>query len=304
MGVLLSLIAALCYGTSDFAAGVGGRRGDSGAVAVIAQPIALIAAVIAIAIAPAAPTASALWWGAVAGVGSGVGTLALYRGLAVARMSVVAPLSGVLTAALPALAGALSGETLSPLTWVGVGIAVPGALLVSLQPASVSADAAGPGGGIAATVATGAVSLPRRTAPVPRSNGVGYGIVAGVGFAVLFIGLARAGTRSGAWPLVPSQLVSIVVIVAVVALGRRAPAAAWRQSMWPSIVSGALGGIASLAYLAATGFGQLAVVAVITALYPAATVLLARIVEHERWGRLQLVGLACAAAAVVLTALG
>lgn len=295
MGVLLSLVAALCYGTSDFAAGVGGRRGDSTAVAAIAQPIALLASLVAVAVVPMAPTFPALAWGVVAGIGSGVGTLALYRGLAVARMSVVAPLSGVVTAAVPAVTGALLGDTLSVLTWVGVGIAVPAALLVSLQPAPVAAPS--PTGASSPVDAAAAASADRR-------GGVGYGILAGLGFAVLFIALSRAGTHAGAWPLVPTQLVSVIVILIVAAAGRRASREAWRRSLRPGLLCGVLSGVASLAYLSATGFGQLAVVAVITALYPAATVLLARIIEHEHWGRLQMVGLGCAALAVALTAIG
>lgn len=280
MGALLSLVAAICYGTSDFYAGVGGRRGDSSAVAMIVQPLALVAAVIAVPLVPrGAPTVATLGWGALAGLGSGAGTLALYRGLAMARMSVVAPLSGAITAALPAVVGAAFGDRLSAWAWVGVGLAVPAALLVSLH----------------------------REPPGGRSRraGVGYGVAAGVGFAVLYIALARAGTSAGAWPLIPTQVISLGVIAALVARGRRRiPRGAWRASLRPAVVAGALGGIASLAYLAATGAGQLAAVAAITALYPAATVVLARVVEHEHWARVQVLGLVCAAASVMLTGLG
>ncbi|WP_417563843.1 EamA family transporter [Microbacterium sp.] len=279
MGVLLSLLAAICYGTSDFAAGIGGRRGDAGAVAIIAQPITLVAAVVAVlVVSPPAPTASALWWGAAAGVASGVGTLALYRGLATARMSVVAPLSGVLTAAIPVVVGALLGDRLPWLAWVGVGIAVPAALLVSLVP-----DDSGRA----------------------RHSGVVEGVIAGVGFALLFIALAQTGTDAGAWPLVPTQAVSVVVVVAAAIPHARRPAReAWGPSLRPGLLTGVLGGAAALAYLSATGFGQLAVVAVITALYPAVTVLMARFIEHERWAPLQLVGLVAAVVAVVLIGIG
>lgn len=279
MGVLLSLVAAVCYGTSDFAAGIGGRRGDAGAVAIIAQPLTLVAAVVAVLVASApAPTAGALWWGAVAGIGSGIGTLALYRGLATARMSVVAPLSGVLTAALPVVVGAFLGDRLPWLSWVGVAVAVPAALLVSLHP---GADGRA------------------------QHSGVAEGIIAGVGFAVLFIALAQAGTDAGAWPLVPTQAVSVVVVVAAaLPPGRRPAREAWEPSLRPGLLSGVLGGLAALAYLFATGFGQLAVVAVITALYPAVTVLMARFIEKERWARLQVVGLVGAIAAVVLIGVG
>jgi|SRR5215471_17343836 len=109
MGVVLALLSALCYGSSYFVAGAGGRRSDPTAVTVIAQPFGLVAAAVAdIALSGRSPTLHALWWGALCGVGSGGGG-SLYRGLAVARMSVIGPLSAVLSAALPAVTGLIAG---------------------------------------------------------------------------------------------------------------------------------------------------------------------------------------------------
>jgi uncharacterized membrane protein len=98
MGVVLALLSAMCYGTSDFAAGVGGRRSGPVAVTAIAQPFGLIAAAVAVlALSGRSPAPHALWWGALSGVGSGAGTVSLYTGLATARMSVVAPLSAAIS---------------------------------------------------------------------------------------------------------------------------------------------------------------------------------------------------------------
>lgn len=273
VGVLLGLLAALCYGSSDFTAGIGGRRSDPGAVTVIAQPLGLIAAAVALLIFPAhAPSAGALWWGALSGVGSGVGTVALYRGLAVAQMSVVAPLSAVLSAALPALTGVLLGNRLAPLAWAGIATAFPAVALVSIP-------------------AVGGYGS--------RRAGVVTGTVAGAGFALLFIALDRAGTSAGAWPLLPGQAVAAMVVLAWISPASQRPdPKAWPRA-WPAgAAAGLTGGVANLLYLAATGAGQLAVVAVVTALYPAVTVLLARIGLHERWSRLQIIGLAASVAAV------
>ena len=275
VGVLLGLLAALCYGSSDFTAGIGGRRSDPGAVTVIAQPMGLIAAAVALAIFPArAPAAGALWWGALSGVGSGVGTVALYRGLAVAQMSVVAPLSAVLSAMLPALTGVLLGNRLAPLAWAGIATAFPAIVLVSIPAA----------GGYGS-----------------RRAGVATGIIAGAGFALLFIALDRAGTSAGAWPLLPGQAVAAMVVIALTWISpasQRPDPKAWPRAWPPGAAAGLTGGVANLLYLAATGAGQLAVVAVVTALYPAVTVLLARIGLHERWSRLQIIGLAASVAAV------
>lgn len=279
MGVLLALLSALCYGSSDFTAGVGGRRSDPSAVTVIAQPFGLTAAAVAVIVLSArSPAPHALWWGALSGVGSGVGTVSLYRGLAVARMSVVAPLSAVLSAALPALAGFLLGEHLTALTWAGIAIAMPAVALVSLQPADGQGS---------------------------RRAGIVTGVAAGAGFALLFIALDRAGTSAGAWPLLPGQAVAAVMVLAWAAAPRNRPGRkAWSQAWRLGVTAGVLGGIANLLYLAATGAGQLAVVAVVTALYPAVTILLARLTLHERWSQLQIIGLAASAIAVAAISIG
>jgi drug/metabolite transporter (DMT)-like permease len=283
MGLLLALVSAVCYGTSDFVAGVGGRRGMPSAVTMIAQPFGLLAALAAVALLPSpAPTSLTLWWGALSGVGSGVGTIALYRGLARGQMSVVAPLSAVLAAALPALVGVLIGDRLSVVAWVGIAIALPSIVLVTVR-TGAPLGGAGSGGG----------------------TGIGYGLVAGTGFAMLFIGLARAGTRAGAWPLVLGQLLAVAIVAGVFFIPTLRPDRAdWSPSLWFGVSAGVLAGLANLAYLTATGHAQLTVVAVLTALYPAVTVVLARLVLHERWDRLQAAGLLAAAAAVAMITAG
>lgn len=277
--VLLGLMAALCYGSSDFTAGVGGRRSSPAAIAAVAQSFSLAAAGLAIvALSPRSPAAGILQWGALSGVGSGIGIVALYRGLAVARMSVVAPVSAVLAAALPALVGFLIGEHLRPLAWIGIVTALPAVALTSAQHTSDEGS---------------------------RRAGIAAGIVAGAGFALMFIALAQAGPSAGAWPLIAGQGVAALIVMAWLIPAQNRPGrAAWSRSWWPGTLAGLLAGIANLLYLAATGVGQLAVIAVVTALYPAATVLLARLGLQERWSRVQMVGLLISIAAVTAISLG
>jgi drug/metabolite transporter (DMT)-like permease len=274
VGVILGLLAALAYGTSDFIAGAAGRRGHPAVVAAVTQPLGLLAAALAVVVLSArAPSPAALWWGALSGVGTGVGTLALYWGLSVSRMSVVAPISGVLTAGLPAVAGALIGQHLSVLAWAGVAAGIPAVALVSAQPGD---------------------------GPAARGrDGVIAGLVAGAGFALLFIALDRAGTTAGAWPLLPGQALGTVLIWAWLIPARNRPRrGAWGPSARSGLPAGILGGTANLLYLAATGVGQLAVVAVITALYPVFTILLARVVFREPWSRIQVAGMVVSAFAI------
>jgi uncharacterized membrane protein len=279
MAILLALLSALAYGVSDFGAGVASRRSEAGVVSTIVLAIGLGCGSIATAIDPGVGArAGALLWGAASGLGGGAGTLALYQGFAVGRITIVATLSAILAAVVPALVGVVTGDALHGATLVGVVIAIPAIALVSWH-----ADATERGEARAS---------------------VGYGLLAGLAFALLFIGLDRAGTRSGAWPLVPSELVGLVVLVP---FGVRAYA---RVGLPPSrdlalvVGVGVVGGVAGLLFLAATGHGQLAIVAVVTSLYPAFTVLLARVLLAEHWSRTQAVGLAVAAAAIVLVSVG
>ncbi len=279
MGALLGLMAALAYGISDFGAGLASRRFAPGPVAAIAQTCGLLTAALALLVFPGVgPTGAVLGWGAISGLGSTLGTLALYRGLSVGRMSVVATLSAVLTAVIPAVVGLASGEHLSVPAEVGIAIAVPAIGLVSWHGQVDEGNA-------------------------PRAA-VAYGVLAGLGFALLFIALSQAGTRSGAWPLLPGQAVS-VLLVAPFALHSLASTGKPSLSAGALTVgAGVLSGTANLLFLAATGRGQLAVVAVLTSLYPAVTVVLARAFLAERWTRLQAIGLLTAAASVALVSGG
>jgi uncharacterized membrane protein len=276
MGIVFALLSAVSYGSSDFIAGLASRRCGVGAVAMIAQPCGLVAALLALVLFRGEPpSAVALLWGAVSGVGSGLGTVVLYRGFAIGRMSVVAPLSAIVTAVVPALVGISLGEPLSARALAGIAIAVPATGLVSWQPRGANQG----------------------------RLGVLHGLVSGAGFALLFIALDRAGTAAGAWPLVPGQVVALLVVISV-AWYYIDDRSSWRPAIVPSMAAGLLGGAANLLFLAATGPGQLAIVSVITALYPAVTILFARMIIGERWNRLQSIGLLTAAAAIVLVSIG
>jgi len=272
LGILFSLAAAVGYGASDFLAGVAGRRGAAASVALLAEPFGLISALFGLWLIPwTGPTGSSLAWGALSGVGSGLGILFLYRGLAQGRMTVVAPVAGILTALIPAVVGLALGNRPGFIALAGMVIALPAVALVSRQT----------GGGLS------------------RSSGVPEALIAGVCFAVLFIALDRAGTHSGTWPLVSGQLVAMLVIGAAAIQGRAVPMD-WRRLAPLAMAAGVLGGVGNILFLSATGRGELAVVAVMASLYPAVTVLLARVGLGERMVAIQKVGLLMAAVAVVL----
>lgn len=281
MGVTLALLAAIAYGVGDFIGGLGGRRAHAALMPVAVQVVGVVLSLSVALVVGGSPTTSAWAWGAVSGVGSGVGNVCLLRGLAVGRMSVVAPLSAVVTAALPALVGLLTGDRLEPWGWAGIVLALPAVALAS--------RAEGDAG-------------------VQRQD-VAYGLGAGLGFALLFVALDRAGTDAGAWPLVPGQVVGLVIVLVVAApliarLRRdREPWGLAAVVRWGG-AAGVLGATANLLFLVATGSGQLTVTAVLAGLYPAFTVLLAVVVLHERMNHSQRAGLAGAAVAIALIVTG
>lgn len=278
LGVLLALGGALAYGVSDFAGGVASRRTSVWPVAFTACLGAALATVVLALRLPGDPEGSDLLWGALGGIGSGAGTAFLYRGFTRGRMGVVGPVSAVGAALLPAAVGVLSDERPSLLVWAGMLVALPGIWLVAQEP--VDGDSVR-----------------------GRADGLADGVIAGLGFGLLFAALGQVPEGAGYWPLTVTQLVSLVAVVgAAVALGGDpVPRVAGH---WLGLGSGVAATIAVLGFLLARHQGLLSVSAVLTSLYPAATVLLATVFLHERLHRVQSLGLALCGVSVVCVALG
>lgn len=289
--VLLALTSAVGYGTGDFLGGQGSRRTSPAQLSLIVQCTGLLVATAAVLITVhGRPPAHVIAWGALCGVGSALGNQALYRGLATGAMNVVAPLSAVLTAALPALVGLAGGEQLGLPGWAGLIIAAPAIALISTAPAHE------PSGRPEAT------TNPRSR---PVGLGVGWGLLAGCGFGLLFIGLDKAGTGSGAWPLLLDQTVAVILVGLVHTATHRqltttTHRASWSDALRWGVPAGLCGAAGNIFFFLATGSGLLTVVAVLSALYPAITVILAAVVLHEKAGASQLAGLILAALAVAL----
>ncbi|MDN4173129.1 EamA family transporter [Nocardioides sp. SOB77] len=284
MGVLLALGAALAYGVGDFVGGFASQRVSAWAVALTAQVGGATAVLVLAMVVDGSPTSTDLAWAVLGGLGNGLGTAFLYRGLSSGRMGVVAPVSGVAATLLPVAVGVLSGERPSTLVWLGVVSAVPAIWLVARDPA---AGARQPDDGLA----------PRRTA------GVVDGLLAGLGFGTLFAALAEIPEEAGLLPLAVNQLVAGAAVVAV-AVAAHAPWVPRQRGAALGLVSGLLGATATGCFMLATREGYLTVAAVLTSLYPAVTVVLAAVLLREPVHRSQAVGLALCAGAVVLVAAG
>ncbi|MFC4913439.1 EamA family transporter [Actinomadura gamaensis] len=242
MGEALALAAAVGFGTTHFLSGLLSRRVDATAVALVAQ---LGGTLIALLAAPwfAAPhvTPGDLAWGALSGVGTGVGVAFLYRALGEGDFSVVVPLSDVAAVALPVLVGVLVlSERPGAFAWVGMAAAIPALYLVARPAASsqASADAGKQGGGSRGGGSRGRGSRSsalrgggsRDWASFVRvggSAGTRDALVAGVAFAVQFVALARTGSDAGLWPLVASRVASVVAILPMAS-------AMWREADEPA----------------------------------------------------------------------
>ena len=277
LAIVFALASAISYGGSDFAAGLAARSVSVIQVTLVASAAALLAVAAAMPFAAAhPPAAAALAWGAAAGLGGTLGAFALYFGFRHAAFSVAGPLSAVGTAGFSVLAGLLLGERPTALALAGIILALPAIVGVS---------------------ASAAQEHTRSFA------GVAAGLVAGACFALLLVGLDQAGSGSGLWPVAAAQVAELVVALAV--------AAVTGNLRWPgtragglAAVTGATGAAGTILYFLATHRGLLAVTAVLTSLYPAVTIVLARALLGERLTRLRLAGLGLAAACVALIAAG
>ena len=279
LAILLALASAAGYGSSDYAGGLAARRAGVIRTTILAQGVSAALMILILPLAArSAPSSAALAWGAAAGLGEAIGALALYAGFRDAQFSVAGPLSAIGSAGFSVLAGLLLGERPGTLAMIGIGLALPAIVGVSASPA-------GPG---------------RAGAGHPAA-GVIWGLLAGASFAVLFIALNRAGTGSGLWPAVASQVTALVAVTCLGALTGEARLPS-RRATGPAALTGATGAAAEVLYFYATHAGLLAVTAVLTSLYPAVTIVLARVFLGERLTVTRLTGLCLAAASVGLIA--
>lgn len=286
MAILLALCSAAAYGLSDFVGGLISRRTSAWSVAVVAQLSATTCTALVALFVDGSPTTGHFLWAVLAGLGGGAGTGFLYRGFAAGRMSVVAPVSAVGAALVPVLAGTVGGERLSIIIWAGIVCALPGIWLVSSSIEEL------PDGDDAA--------------PLPRESlaaGVVDGVLAGLGFGLLFAGLGQIPDSAGFWPLTLAQAVAVpsVVLLATVV---RSPWLPRERTAWWALLAGPLGATGTAAFLLATQSGFLTVAGVLSSLYPATTVLLAALVLKEKIHRAQGLGLGLCALAIGLVAGG
>ena len=285
MVYLLALGSALLYGAADFTGGLTTRRAGTIPVVVLSQASGLVLVALLLPLLPeASPTRADMLWGIAAGLTGGIGVALLYRALAIGIMAVVAPTTAVCAVTIPVVTSVLMGERPVPLAIAGIALGILSIILVSQQRATDPAEAG---------------DQPVR----PRRSGVGTALISGVAIGFFFLTLAQTKANAGMWPLLASRGVSVLLFVAIALAGRislRMPAPAVRLA----VICGIMDMLANALYLLAGREGPLSIVVTLSSLYPASTVLLARVVLGERLNLLQISGVGCALAAVVLIVSG
>ena len=277
MAALLALCGAFSWGVGDFLGGLASRKLQVLVVLAVSQAIGLVGiALWVLAAGDPFPGVVELLPAAGAGVAGVVGLGALYRGLAVGAMGIVAPISAA-SPLVPLAVDAARGTTPAALQWAGIALVLTGIVTLSREPSSAG---------------------DRRLAA-----GVGLALVAALGFGLFVVGLDAGADESAPWAVVAARAASVsIAVVAALAMSvsLRPP-----RRLLPLLVGIGVFDTAANVFVAfATTHGSAGIVAVLSALYPVVTVVLARIVLAERLSSARRVGGVVAIAGAVLVAAG
>ncbi len=272
LSVVFGLLSALTWGAADFGGGRASRRGPVFGVVILTQAVGIvIAGGLTILRREPAPGPADLGWAALAGFAAALGIVCLYQGLATARITVVAPITGVLAATIPVAVGWLGQGLPGPVRIAGIGLALVAVVLVSTSADPLS----------------------------DRPAGVRFGLAAGVGLGLFNVFAAQFSAGIVFGPLVVVRIVEALVVGAVIVARRRS----WRlpRSVAPLAVAVGAGDMAGNAFFVlAAQAGRLDVASVLSSLYPVTTIVLAAALLRERVTRVHALGIAAAATAIVL----
>ena len=266
-----ALAASLSWGAGDFSGGVATRRAKVLSVVITAHSIGLILLIaLALIWSEPFPTTLDIFWGSVAGLAGAVGVVAFYQSLSVGRMGIIAPITAMLSAAVPVLFGVFFEGLPGPLQLIGFVLALIAVGLIS---------------------GLGVVK--------GRPKGLGLAFLAGLGFGSFFILISQVSHGAIFWPLASARLTSFLFLLAVILIRRQKVLP--KMSVLPVVfLAGALDVAGNVFFVLATHAGRLDVAAILSSLYPAVTVLLASIFLKERVTRLQTIGIIVALVAIPL----
>jgi drug/metabolite transporter (DMT)-like permease len=283
LAIVVGLASALTYGVADFFGGLGAKRTAPVVVTALAAVVGLVVLIPAALLVPGTVSFEAFLWGGLSGMTGALAVLLLYAALAIGPMSILSPLTAVLSALVPMTWGVFAGERLP--WWSYVALA----------------------GILVAIVLVGFV--PERGAVRPRLRGIVYAVVSGLLIGAFFILVDLAPADSGLYPIVANRAVSSTILMLVIAglvlaaRRRRSPAfPGLRGALLVILACGVADAAANVLILTGLRMGDLTVMSVLAALYPAGTIALAALVLKERIAPVQWVGLGLALASAAVLA--
>lgn len=273
--LVLVLLSIGLIGSADFFAGIAAKRSSPYAVAAWSQWAGIpVIAVVAMIFGGEIIFNDALL-GLLAGTGSVLGVIVMYRGFSVASVGVVATIAATFGAMLPIVVGLATGERPSMIVAIGLGFGVLSVALIGYIPGQAHLSV----------------------------TGVLHGIVAGSGFAAMVVAYAATSEESGLTPAVTGRVgAAVLATMAMLILGT--PRRLERSAVTSTVLAGSLAALGMGFFVVASQRGELVIVGVAIAMFPAVTVVLAALFLHERLARSQWFGLALAVSAVAMISIG
>lgn len=268
---LFGLASAASFGTADFSGGIAAKRAHVFGVLTVSRAcgLALVLAFAWISHEPL-PSRDDLLWACAAGFVGGLALPALYRALAIGKMGIAAPVTSVLSAALPVVVAGFTEGLPHAIQIAGLALALVALWFISRPDGQI------------------------------RPQGLGLALFAGLGFGSFLVFMKQATHAAVYWPLAAALAVSLVLAAIILMMQRGSLPA---MGVLPVVfAAGALDTFGNFFFILAAQRGRLDVAAVLSSFYPAFTVLLARLVLKERITRLQTAGMTAALIAVPLIA--
>jgi drug/metabolite transporter (DMT)-like permease len=278
IGVALALLSAISFGVSDFVGGIASRRVAALRVVLVSYPLAMVLLGLLAAVVGGPISAGAVVWGSLGGISQACGVWWLYAALGAGPISVVSPLTAVLSAAVPVGVGIAIGDRPGLVAAVGIALAMVAVVLVSRE-------------------ATDEDVTPHRFTMGVASLAIGSGVAFGLNFALIH----QTPVESRLWPLLFARMSAsmLVIIVAAASRNLRVP---FGKPLRLALTLPVLDASANVAMLLALHASLLSLTGVLISLYPAATVVLAMAVLRERVTRWQTLGMVLAAVSVAMIA--
>lgn len=273
--VVTSLLSAVMMGAGDFFGGIASKKAPVALVGFVGQMIGLLTVIPIIIFGSQPYNQTALVLGATAGGCGSIALMALYHGLAVGRVSVVAPLSAVLGALLPVVIAIIMGDAFGTYTWLGI---------------------------VSGLVAVYVLSLPANDDDDRKETGLIYGIIAGIALAFFYMLLGSKETHGSIWTLLGERC-SVVCILFAIMLVRKQVVNKNTPGLGCIIAAGVCDIIGNLSFLHSAAHGPLPMVALLTSLYPAATLFMGWLILKEPLSRRLLVGIVLAFTCITLFSL-